>query len=63
MLTKIYSKTIISSSSGMPCRSSVSKIPAEFSLETRVYFKGRTYIKIILKNQARSYYQIGLIIG
>ena len=31
-LTTIYSRTIISSSSGMSCRSSVSKIAAEFSL-------------------------------
>ena len=31
-LTKIYSRTIISSSSGMSCKSSVSKIAAEFSL-------------------------------
>ena len=30
---------------------------------TRVYFKGRAYIKIILRNQARSYYWVGLIIG
>ena len=30
-LTTIYSKTIISSSSGMSCKSSVSKIAAEFS--------------------------------
>jgi len=61
-LTTIYSKTIISSSSGMSCRSSVSKIPAEFSLNsishqsTRAYFKGKAYIKIIHKNHARSYY-------
>jgi len=31
-LTTIYSKTIILSSSGMSCRSSVSAIPAEFSI-------------------------------
>ena len=31
-LTTIYSRTIISSSSGMSCKSSVSKIAAEFSL-------------------------------
>ena len=31
-LTTIYSKTIISSSSGMSCKSPVSKIAAEFSL-------------------------------
>ena len=31
-LTTIYSRTIISSSSGMSCKSSVSKITAEFSL-------------------------------
>jgi len=49
-LTTIYSKTIISLSSGMSWRSSVSKIPAEFSLNavshqsTRPYFKGRAYI-------------------
>ena len=58
----IYSRTIISSSSGMSCKSSVSKIAAEFSpfvflpLSTRAYFKGRAYIKIILKNHARSYF-------
>ena len=61
-LTTIYSRTIISSSSGMSCKSSVSKIAAEFSpfvflpLSTRAYFMGRTYIKIILKNHARSYF-------
>ena len=60
--TTIYSRTIISSSSGMYCKSSVSKIAAEFSpfvflpLSTRAYFKGRAYIKIILKNHARSYF-------
>ena len=31
-LTTIYSRTIVSSSSGMSCKSSVSKIAAEFSL-------------------------------
>ena len=61
-LTTIYSRTIISSFSGMSCKSSVSKIAAEFSpfvflpLSTRAYFKGRAYIKIILKNHARSYF-------
>ena len=61
-LTTIHSRTIISSSSGMSCKSSVSKIAAEFSsfvflpLSTRAYFKGRAYIKIILKNHARSYF-------
>ena len=46
----------------MSCKSSVSKIAAEFSpfvflpLSTRAYFKGRAYIKIILKNHARSYF-------
>ena len=71
-LTTIYSRTIISSSSGMSCKSSVSKIAAEFSLtgnsisrsfsfvflplSTRAYFKDRAYIKIILKNHARSYF-------
>ena len=61
-LTTIYSRTIISSSSGMSCKSSVSKIAAEFSpfvflpLSTRAYFRGRAYIKIILKNHARSYF-------
>ena len=106
-LTAIYSRTIISSSSGMSCKSSVSKIAAEFSLtgnsisrrifgptlscraievswnvkflsryparsalatqlsvilfhelplSTRAYFMGRAYIKIILKNHARSYF-------
>ena len=61
-LTTIYSRTIISSSSGMSCKSSVSKIAAEFlpfvflPLSTRAYFKGRAYIKIILKNHARSYF-------
>ena len=60
--TTIYSRTIISSSSGMSCKSSVSKVAAEFSpfvflpLSTRAYFKGRAYIKIILKNHARSYF-------
>ena len=29
----------------------------------RAYFKGRNYIKIILKIHARSYYWVGLIIG
>ena len=64
-LTTIYSRTIISSSSGMSCKSSVSKIAAEFSpfvflpLSTRAYFKGRAYIKIILKNHARSYFAGG----
>ena len=66
-LTTIYSRTIISPSSGMSCKSSVSKIAAEFSLTgnsisrrifaPRAYFKGRAYIKIILKNHARSYYR------
>ena len=92
-LTTIYSRTIKSSSSGMSCKSSVSKIAAEFSLtgnsisrkifgptlscrasslnkykkrmfdsfvflplSTRADFKGRAYIKIILKNHARSYF-------
>ena len=68
-LTTIYSRTIISSSSGMSCKSSVSKIAAEFSLtgnsisrriflplSTRANFKGRAYIKIILKNHAMSYF-------
>ena len=71
-LTTIYSRTIITSSSGMSCKSPVSKIAAEFSLtgnsisrrifaptlmlSTRAYFKGRAYIKIILKNHARSYF-------
>ena len=33
-------------------------------LSTRAYFKGRAYIKIILKNHARSYFAVvGLIIG
>jgi len=47
----------------MSGRSSVSKMPVEFSLNsishqsTRAYFKGRAYIKIILKNHARSYYR------
>ena len=54
-LTTIYSRTIISSSSGMSCKSSVSKIAAN-PLSTRAYFKGRAYIKIILKNHARSYF-------
>ena len=46
----------------MSCKSSVSKIAAEFSpfvflpLSTRAYFKGRAYIKVILKNHARSYF-------
>ena len=31
-------------------------------LSTRAYFKGRAYIKIILKNHARSYLRVGLII-
>ena len=45
----------MSSSSVMSCRSSVSKIPAEFPLNsishqlTRAYFTGRGYIKIIHK--------------
>jgi len=30
---------------------------------TRTYFKGRTYIKIILENHTRSYYRVGLAIG
>ena len=65
-LTTIYSRTIVSSSSGMSCKSSVSKIAGEFSLwlnlcvflplSNRAYFKGRAYIKIILKNHARSYF-------
>ena len=88
-LTTIYSRTIISSSSAMSCKSSVSKIAAEFSvkrmaytalkqykyikklnkykkrmfdsfvflpLSTRAYFKSRAYIKIILKNHAKSYF-------
>ena len=34
-------------------------------LSTRAYFKGRAYIKIILKNHARSYFAGGggIIIG
>ena len=53
----------------MSCKSSVTKIAAEFSLtsssldsfvflplSTRVYFKGTGYIKIILKNHVRSYF-------
>jgi len=65
----IFSKTIISSSCGMSCWSSVSTIPAEFALNSishqsaRAYFKGRAYIKIILENHARSYYLVRLIIG
>ena len=54
-LTTIYSRAIISSFSGMSCKSSVSKIAAN-SLSTRAYFKGRAYIKIILKNHARSFF-------
>ena len=54
-LTTIYLRTIISSSSEMSCKSSVSKIAAN-PLSTRAYFKGRAYIKIILKNHARSYF-------
>jgi len=46
--------TIISSSSGMSCGSSVSKIPAEFSLNSISHQLTRAYIKIILKNHARS---------
>jgi len=48
----------------MSCRSSVSRIPAEFSLNSishqspRAYFKGRAYIKIILENNARSYLSV-----
>jgi len=44
----------------MSCRSSVSIIPAEFSLNsishqsTGAYFKGGAYSNIILKNHARS---------
>jgi len=30
---------------------------------TRVYFQGKAFIKIILKNQARSYYRGGLVIA
>ena len=56
-LTIIYSRTIILSSSGISCKSSVSKIAAEFPLSTRAYFKGRADIKIILKNHARSYFE------
>ena len=54
-LTTIYSRPIISSSSGMSCKSSVSKIAAN-PLSTRAYSKGRAYTKIILKNHARSYF-------
>ena len=74
-LTTIYSKTVISSSSRMSCKSLCSKTSANFRLteireecdwlrletfcrhqSTRAYYKGRAYIKIILKNHARSYY-------
>ena len=47
----------------MSYKSSVSKIPAEFSLNsishqsTKAYFKGRAYSKIILKNHARFSYR------
>ena len=37
-LTTIHSRTIISSSSGMSCKSSVSKIAAEFSLSGKNSF-------------------------
>jgi len=56
-LTTIYSKTIISSSPGMSCRSWVSKVPAEFSLNSisrkifasqlGLILKGRAYVKIV----------------
>ena len=62
-LTTMYSKTIISSS-GMSCKSSVWSFRSQrmfdsfvfLPLSTRAYFKGRAYIKIILKNHARSYF-------
>ena len=56
-LTTIYSKTIISSSPGMSCRSWVSRITAEFSLNSisrkifasqlGLILKGRAYVKIV----------------
>ena len=82
-LTTIYSRTIISSSSGMSCKSSVSNIAAEFSLtgnsisrrilnkyKKRMFgsfvflpLSTRAYIKIILKNHARSYFAGRSFIG
>ena len=60
-LTTIYSRTIISSSSGMSCINIKKECLTLSSfcrsqLQTRAYFKGRAYIKIILKNHARSYF-------
>ena len=81
-LTTLYSRTIVSSSSGVYCKSPVSNIAAEFlltgnsisrrilnkykkrmfdsfvflPLSTWAYFMGRDYIKITLKNHARSYF-------
>jgi len=57
-LTTIYSKIIISASFGMSCRSSVSS-QLELILRVGLTLK----IIIVLKNHARSYYRVGLIIG
>ena len=39
------------------------KLPLARAHQTRAYFKGGAYIKIILKNPVMSYYRVGLIIG
>ena len=56
----------------MSWKSSGTKIPQQKTsyqktlvepLSARAWFKGKAYIKIILKNHARSYFVGGLIIG
>ena len=67
-LTTIYLRTIISSSSGISCKSSVSKIATEFSLtgnsiSRRIFaptLSCRTYVCLTLSSFCRS--QLGLIL-
>ena len=60
-LTTIYSRTIISSSSGMSCKSSVSKIAAEFSL-TGNSISRRIFAPTLLCSQLGLILRVGLTI-
>jgi len=41
----------------------LTQFPQTFRQSIRACFKSTAYIKIILKNHARSYYRVGLVIG
>ena len=55
----IYSRTIISSSSGVNRKKRMFDSFVFLPLSTRAYFKGTAYVKIILKNHATSYFAGG----